>query len=258
MTPSGAGIRASGHWLPLASIASLLLIWAVAAALAQSRLLPGPMAVLGFVAEEIWHGEMLWHLSATLLRVMAAFTVAMFAGIVIGILKGRSGVFDSLFNPWLIVLLNIPALVTIILAYVWIGLTEAAAILAIAINKIPNVVVIIREGSRALNNELDEMARAFTMRPIDRLRHVILPQLQPYVASAARSGIALIWKIVLVVELLGRPNGVGFQLYLYFQLFDVKGILGYSLVFSALMLLIELTLVQRFERYATRWRGRTA
>ena len=50
----------------------------------------------------------------------------------------------------------------------------------------------------------------------------------PTSLAAARSGLALIWKIVLVAELLGRSNGVGFQLGIYFQLFDVAGILAYT------------------------------
>ena len=144
------------------------------------------------------------------------------------------------------------------LAYIWFGLNEAAAIGAVAVNKIPNVVVTMREGARALDPRYAEMAAVYRFGPLDRIRHVLLPQLQPYLAAASRSGIALIWKIVLVVELLGRSNGVGFQIYLYFQLFDVAAILAYTLAFVAVMLLIELLLVQPFERHATRWRRRPA
>ena len=53
------------------------------------------------------------------------------------------------------------------------------------------------------------MARAFRMAPMTRLRHVVLPQLAPQIAASARAGISLIWKIVLVVEFLGRSNGIG-------------------------------------------------
>ncbi len=63
---------------------------------------------------------------------------------------------------------------------------------------------------------------------------------------------------MLVVELLGRSNGVGFQISLYFQLFDVAGILAYTLAFVAVMLAVEFAMVQPLERYATRWRRRTA
>ena len=81
-------------------------------------------------------------------------------GAAIGYLMGRVTIADRLGDPWLIVLLNLPALVIIVLAYIWAGLTEAAAIAAIAINKLPNAVVTIREGTRALDPGLDEMSRS--------------------------------------------------------------------------------------------------
>jgi NitT/TauT family transport system permease protein len=169
---------------------------------------------------------------------------------------GQMPALNRALDPWLIVLLNLPALVIIILAYVWFGLNEAAAIGAVALNKIPNVIVTLREGARALDPGLQEMARAYRLTPMSKLRNVTLPQLQPYFAAASRSGISLIWKIVLVVELLGRPNGVGFELHLNFQLFNVTAILGYTLAFVAVMLAIEYLVVQPIERYSTRWRNK--
>jgi NitT/TauT family transport system permease protein len=61
-----------------------------------------------------------------------------------------------------------------------------------------------------------------------------------------------------VVELLGRPNGVGFEMGIAFQLFDVTRIIAYALVFIVVMLTIETVLVQPLERRASRWRVRTA
>jgi NitT/TauT family transport system permease protein len=86
----------------------------------------------------------------------------------------------------------------------------------------------------------------------------VLPQLAPYVAAAARSGLSLVWKIVLIVELLGRPNGVGFEIGIAFQLFDVTLILAYALTFVVVILAIETLLVQPIERRASRWRPRAS
>jgi NitT/TauT family transport system permease protein len=63
-----------------------------------------------------------------------------------------------------------------------------------------------------------------------------------------------VWKIVLIVELLGRSNGVGFEIGIAFQLFDVTRLLAYALPFVGLMLAIETVLVQPFERHLSRWR----
>lgn len=250
--------RANEALIVVVSLAVLFALWGIAAAIAQSRVLPPPGAVLAFMWTEATTGELWLHLAMTLLRVTAAFLVAMAIGSAIGVALGLNRTADRLFDPWLILLLNLPALVVIVLAYIWFGLNEASAIGAVALTKVPNVAVTIREGTRAIDPQLTEMARVFRFAPGRMLRHVILPQLQPYFAAATRSGIALIWKIVLVVELLGRPNGVGFQIYTYFQFFDVRAILGYSLAFVVVMLLVEFFFVQPVERRATTWRKRDA
>ena len=238
------------------SIVILIIIWAIAAALAHSRMLPGPSAVAAEIAAETVSGKLPYEMGCSLARVMASFSIALVLGTLAGYGMGRWKTVDRYGDPWLVVLLNLPALVTIIFAYIWIGLTETAAILAVALNKLPNVVVVMREGTRALDQELDEMARAFRLTGLARMRHVVIPQLAPYFAAASRSGLSIAWKIVLVAELIGRPNGVGFVLGSAFSLFDLTRILSYALTFVALMLTIENLLVQPLERRAQRWRRR--
>ncbi|ASJ70232.1 ABC transporter permease [Granulosicoccus antarcticus] len=237
------------------SLGLFLLVWQLAAQAVDDRTLPTPMAVWQSMVVEWRAGDLFFHLGATLLRVLAAFLVAMTIGSAIGIWLGMQPLADRLVDPWLILLLNIPALVIIVLSYIWFGLNEAAAIGAVALNKIPNVVVTLREGARSLNPEYAEVAVVYRFGFWKRLRHVVLPQLQPFFAAATRSGIALIWKIVLIVELLGRSNGVGFQIHLYFQLFDVATILAYTLAFVGVMLLVEYLLLQPLDKHANRWRG---
>jgi NitT/TauT family transport system permease protein len=230
--------------LRLASFVLFLAAWFLGSWLAGERMLPTPTTVLMTIIAEARSGELFFHLGATLARVLLAFMLAMTIGTAFGYLMGRVPVADRLGDPWLIVLLNLPALVVIVLAYVWGGLTEIAAILAVAINKLPNAVVTIREGARALDPALDDVARVFAMPRWKMLRHVVIPQLAPYVAAASRSGLSLVWKIVLVVELIGRPNGIGFEIGVAFQLFDVTRIIAYALAFVAVILAIELLLVQ--------------
>ena len=252
------GGAAGAAVVPVASLIAFGVAWALLSLFADPRILPGPAVVARVVAREAATGELFFHLGMTLWRVAAAFILAMVVGGAIGLWLGRSRLADRILDPWLILFLNIPALVVIVLAYIWFGLNETAAIGAVALNKIPNVVVTLREGSRALDPAYSEMAQVYRFSRLRVLRDVVLPQLQPYIAAAARSGVALIWKIVLIVELLGRSNGVGFQIHLYFQLFDVAAILAYTLVFVAVMLLVEFFMVQPLEKRATRWRPRPA
>ena len=244
--------------LRLLSFATFLASWWIAALLAGSTKLPTPPAVLQVIVHEANSGALFFNVGVTLARVVFAFTLAMTLGVAIGYLMGRVRLANRLGDPWLILLLNLPALVVIVLAYIWAGLTEVAAIAAIAINKLPATVVTLREGTRALDASLDEMAAVFAIPRWRAFRHIVLPQLAPYIAAAARSGLSLVWKIVLVAELLGRPNGVGFEIGVAFQLFDVPRLLAYSLTFAAVVLVIETAVLQPFETRLTRWRPRAA
>ena len=242
-------------WLRSLSLLGFVALWQVAAWVAASDLLPTPAAVLASLWGHAGSGELGYHLQITLARVAVSFLIAMAVGTAIGILMGRSRRLDMTLDGVLVLGLNIPALVTIILCYVWFGLTEVAAILAVSVNKIPTVVVTVREGAKAVDRGLMEVAQVYRVGKLTTLSKVYLPQLYPYLMAAARSGLALIWKIVLVVELLGRSNGVGFQLGNYFHFFDIESILAYTLAFAAVIMLIEAVGMRPLERRFTRWRA---
>lgn len=242
------------------SLFAFLALWGLAAWWGNDpSVLPSPTEVWRIFLRETTSGELQHHFVATLLRVLIAFCIAMGIGCVLGIAMGANARINRWLSIWVVLLQNIPALVIIVLCYLWIGLNEVAAITAVALNKTAMVAVSLREGMHALDPKVREMAQVFAMKPLARLRFVILPQLWPYIAASIRNGLAIIWKIVLVVEFLGRSNGIGFQIHLYFQLFETAYVIAYALSFVSFMLLLELTLIRWIEAYATRWRvaGRT-
>lgn len=242
------------RWACWIALPVLLALWAVVSLAVQTPLLPSPAAVLETFWQAVQSGELPEHLLVTLRRVLFSFALAMTLGTLLGVWMGRSRLANALLDPLLVLFLNLPALVTIILLYVWFGLVEAAAVLAVVVNKVPNVAVTVREGARSLDPKLEQMAQVYGFSRWQRVVDVWLPQLFPYLMAATRGGLALIWKIVLVVELLGRSDGIGFQLHMAFQVFDVASILAYSLAFIAVVQLIELALLQPLERRASAWR----
>ncbi len=236
------------------SLLVFLFLWQILANYLNINTLPSVTEVFMRLIEELKEGEILYHLGVTLYRVFISFVLAMLIGTVIGIVMGNSKKINDILDSWNILFLNIPALVIIILSYVWFGLTELAAIIAVSLNKIPNVVVTIREGARTVDRKILEIAYVYKISGFKKFFLFYLPQLYPYIIAAARGGIALIWKIVLVVELLGRSNGIGFKLHEFFQFFDISSILAYTFAFVIVMLIIENFLFQPFEKKINRWR----
>lgn len=242
-------------WKRLASVCLLLLFWQLSVTLLTPALLPSPSDVFSRLGSEL-QGPMLHHLGQTLLRVAIAFSVAMVLGTAIGLAMGHSRKVDEWADSILTLMLNVPALVTIILCFIWFGLNDTAAILAVILNKAPNVAVTLREGARAIDTKLMEVAKVYQLPPLRTFRKVYLPQLYPYIIAAARGGLALVWKIVLVVELIGCSNGVGFQLSTYFQLFDITAILAYTLAFVSIVYAIEALILRPLEKRVSGWRQR--
>jgi len=247
---SGAALgRLEWFSLPL-----LFLIWQMVAMLVAHRLFPTPGVVFGELYELATQRHLIADMSKTLSRAIMAFFAAMTLGITIGGTLGRFSHADSLFGNWILIGLNIPAIVVAITCYIWLGLTEFALILAVVINKMPLVAVTMREGVRALDHGLAELAVVYRVSFWRRVQKFIIPQLMPYVLTASRTGLSLIWKIVLVFEVLGSDGGVGFRIGIFFQNFDMKGILAYTLAFMAVVILIEYGAMRPLENRILGWR----
>jgi NitT/TauT family transport system permease protein len=245
-------LRQGDLWLRLFSAVTLILIWQGGAVFA---LLPGPVPVASALAKAVGSGRLPFDLVVTLWRVAASFVIAMAGGAAIGILMGRDRRVDVFFDLWLVLGLNLPALVIIYLCYIWGGLGEAACIIAVASSKLPNTAIILREGARAVDRELLQVADVLDLSWRRRLSQVYLPQLYPYFMAATRSGLAIIWKIVLVAEFLGRSNGIGYEINIYFQFSDMTNILAYTAAFVAVVLAVEGFGIRPLERRLTRWRA---
>lgn len=231
----------------------MLLAWQGAATVLHDPMFPGPNAVFQTLVSEIAHGPLLFHLGATLARVAVCFSLAMALGVAIGFAMGASERTNHWLDPWLQLFLNLPAMVVAILAFIWLGLGETAAIVAVTASKLPNVVVILREGTRHRNRDLADMARSFHFSRRSLVVDLLLPELAPYILAAMRSGLALVWKIVLLVELLGRSSGIGFQLNVYFQLLDITHILAYAASFMVVMQCVDSFFLTWMERHVRRW-----
>lgn len=240
--------------LELLSPILLLLAWQLLAMIFPGRLFPTPIEVAVQLWKATFYGKLLPDMGKTLGRAAIAFAIAMAIGIAFGILFGRIRTADRLFSTWVLVGLNLPAVVVAIVLYIWLGLTEFALILAVIVNKVPLVITTIREGVRSFSSDFDELAQAFRMPFARRLRLVFVPQLMPYVLAAARTGLSLIWKIVLVFEVIGSDGGVGFRISTMFQFFDIKGILAYTTAFILVVFVFEYWIMRPLEHSVLRWR----
>jgi len=184
---------------------ALLLIWEFSArALASEIVLPSPLRVARTAAELFPTARFLSALQATFLRGMASFGISMAGGGAVGLACGLSPVFTAALAPALTVIRATPVLAVILLALIWFP-DWAVPVFAAVLMAFPVVVADVRQGVRAVDPGLLEMARLFRLRKRDRLRSIYVPALAPHLAAASHGALGLCWKVIVAGEVLSQP-----------------------------------------------------
>jgi NitT/TauT family transport system permease protein len=98
------------------------------------------------------------------------------------------------------------------------------------------------------------MAQVFRFSRYARLRFVLLPSITPFLLSGIRLSFSLAWKVIVLVELFGMSDGVGYQLNSEFGAQNVAGVIAWTIIFWAVMAVIEFGLMGMLEKRLTGWR----
>lgn len=188
-------------------------------------------------------------------RVLSAFASATVVGGALGLLIGLSPRAESFFQPLLALALAVPDPVYIIFAILAMGTGEAAGFVALTLAVMPFVANIVRANVHARDTALDEMAQIYHLpRPV-RMMAVLFPQLVPALLTAMRFSFALSWKLVVVVEAIGQPDGIGAAIFHAFRQLRMREVAAIAIIFILAMQLVERGLLGRLEKRLLRWRA---
>ena len=248
------GIRNIG--LRVASILTLILIWWLLSLFFPPTLIPKPSETFTEVATIVSTGNFFSEMGSTLRRVGVGFGIAMIVSIPLGILMGTLRGFESLFEPPVILGLTMPGLIWAVLMIMFFGLNETSAYAAVAITIMPMLAISIWQGTKSIDKDLIDMSKAFHASPWSKVVDVILPQLISHILAAIRYGLGLAWKVVVVVEMFGLSNGVGYQVVRGFNIFSMKAVLAWAISFLVVMIIIEFGMIGWLEKAVTKWRPR--
>jgi NitT/TauT family transport system permease protein len=236
------------------SVLSMIGLLYVAASRLPPTIMPPPHIVVEVLWEEMISGPIWSHVLVTLRRIAIAFSVAMSVSLILGFAMGMLRTAERFFEVWILTAMIIPSLVLILTIYMVVGLNDTAAIIGAALPVIPIVTINIWESIKAVDTKLIDMSKVYRAEKMRIIRSVITPQIAPTLFASARFGLGLVWKTVLFVELLGRSDGIGYQIQFYYQLFNMSGVLAHALLFLIIMLFLEIVILGRFEKRFFRWR----
>ena len=230
------------------------LSWELMARWSSSPLIPDLTDIRHELGLIVANGEAFRQIAITLERIAGGFALAAVFALGLGILCARNQFAADFVEPALILGLTVPGLVWALLCVVWFGASLTTSIVAIALGIAPALTVSVTQGIRSVNPELVEMTHVYRFSWFDRLRRLWVPAIVPFLMSGARLGFSLAWKVVVLVEIFGLSNGVGYQLNSAFSSHNVGGMLAWTIAFGVAMSIIEYGVFKIVEQRLLRWR----
>jgi NitT/TauT family transport system permease protein len=240
------------------SVLLIFALWELVSRAVTTSVFPTPAMTWHALQDALADGYVWSDMMVTFGRMLAAFALAMALAITFGLALGTIGWFGRMFDFWVTIAASIPSLLYIVVVYLWLGLNDRAAIVAAGLVVAPSATFNVWQGVKSIDPGLSEMARAFRVPRWMIVRRVLFPQTVPYLFAAARSSLALTWKVVIFVELMGRSTGVGYRIQYWYHLFNMERVLASAVLFMLVMLIIELVVVRNLEQYLFRWRREEA
>ena len=238
---------------PLLAVTSVGAIWWLLY-LIYPRLLPSPASTVNEAIRLVTDGTFFFHMVQSLRRVFVGSVIAMFFSIGVGIYMGTVVMGERFFQPLVVLGLTIPGLMWALIAVMLFGINEFSPYFAVTVTIFPMLVINIWAGVKSLDKELMDMSHVFHFTKWMKISQVILPQLVPNIFAATRYGLGLAWKVVVVVEMFGTSNGVGYQVMKSYQVFNMEGVIAWTLTFVVAMIVIEYGIINFAERRLTAWR----
>lgn len=214
---------------------------------------PSIAAIGAAVVERLADSSTYNGMAITARRIVIGFAGALVVGLATGLAMGISPWARALLRPVVVVGLAIPDPVTIILAILVIGTGEVAGLVGLTLAIAPFGIVIVAGAVESRDPHLDELARVYRFSRRHRLVDVLARQVAPGLLASARSLFAFSWKVVVLVEAISQPRGVGAQIYTAFRLLRPADMIALALLFILVMRLAELTIFRPAERRLLAW-----
>ncbi|RJG01643.1 ABC transporter permease [Noviherbaspirillum sedimenti] len=215
--PGAAKLQLTGRLLlRVISIAACVLAWHWASTrhinlgLVTFQNVPPPKDVLQAALDLIQSPRLAQHLSASVYRVFAGFAGAAVAGILLGLVIGRSRWLEDVLLPPLEVLRPIPAVAWIPLAILMFPSSEMSMIYITFIGALFPILLNTIHGVEGVDPRLIASARSLGGRRRAIFTEVILPAAAPNIVTGLSIGMGTAWFCLVTAEMISGQFGIGY------------------------------------------------
>jgi NitT/TauT family transport system permease protein len=214
-------------------------------------ILPGPLAVLERLGQDLTSSQLPSAIGITLRRAALGFGLALLIGSGIGVAIVRWRLLRAAAASLITGLQTMPSIAWFPLAILVFGLSEQAILFVVVLGAAPSVANGLISGVDQVPRILLRAGRVLGARGADAYRFVVLPAALPSFVGGMKQAWAFAWRSLMAGELLviiaGQPS-VGVRLQLSRELSDAPGLLATMLVVLSIGIIVDLVVFGTLER----------
>lgn len=236
---SSASARWAARALPAGTTLVVLGIWEGAARIgALPDAVPPVSSIVDSLIDQLGQSELFSTLWETIKQFVVGLLIGSAIGTGIGIAFGLVPMLYRIFHIAVDFLRFIPAIVYLPVLLLVMGATATTSVVLGAIGAVWSLLFQAYYGVRGIDGVMKETGRAYSLTLPQRLRHITLPAVAPFIATGLRIAAAHVLVVVVAVEIIAGVPGVGSKIEDYasnavyprmYALIFVVGLLGVAL-----------------------------
>jgi len=176
---------------------------------------------------------------ATVARILAGLTGAFVFGALLASFMVRLPAIDQLLSPVLSFFQGIPALSWVVFAIIWFQGTETRIFFIMVVTTLPAFTFQVVDALRGMQKDLIEMVQSFRPSRWKMLKVMVLPAIFPEILTSWKVNLGNSSRVVVVAELVGATDGIGYQLMQQQQLFDMAGAIAWTMQIVFFVIVVQ-------------------
>lgn len=199
-----------GAYLPL----GIILVWLVGArySLWKAYVIPSPGEVLAAFQHLLASGALVIHISASLYRVFAGFTIAFLLAFPLGVILGMNPRLRDYSYPLLEFIRHIPPLAAMPMLILWFGIGEFPKLLIVVLATFFPIFFNTLHGVVNCDVKWVEVGKSFGLGKREIFYRVVLPAAVPSVLVGMQLGLGYSWRALIGAELIAAASGIGYMI----------------------------------------------
>jgi ABC-type nitrate/sulfonate/bicarbonate transport system permease component len=246
---AGALARVS-RTLPFLFIAAVLALWEAAArsGLWSPLLFPSLAKIFQELGVFFTKKEMLLEVLVSLERALGGFALAAAAGILLGVVMGRSRLAAALLDPLFSGTYAVPKLALFPIFVFVFGIGSLSKVALVFLECLYPIVIMTYHGARDVNRALLWSARNMGASRATILRRVVIPATTPFIFAGFRVALPVAMIVVVITEMVSSADGLGYQVIYALSSLRTDRMLAVVIVIAALGYLLDRALVLARDR----------